>query len=545
MWSPEELGEDAGPEHPTRGDDVPGRAHQKIREVRPRRQAAHHSVGERGPPHADPDESLEQPLPAEFAPARAVVGRERRGGTGGEDGDEAFGGQLCAAEGTVDPLARERIEEVGGVTHEHGAASGCDGGARPLRERTGGQNVANQAPGVEPPREPGKSLELGEKIATEVPAFAPAPAHRRERHHERHRGDAVADRSEAHVTALAHVQLAHTVHPRDVRHVRRERDAPRGRRADEPEPAGDHRAQAIGAHDDACVTRYTLPATVRESCRVARACGDTRDRSPPPQQVLHRGGLAHLSPRPRRRGHENRVERSPWQGKAVWAGAAAEPTAHGGPPGRDHLHPVQLGMRRTLHRVEDAPAEPLHDFRGRRAQILGTRLVARGTGAGHEQDRRARAGEQQGSRRTGRTGPDDDDIPAVGHDAAVSMAAAAPTSVAARFTPSLSSHRQPLASRTGSWHTVMPRSNRASQAGHSYLPCSVAPRKESASIPATPAAVSVTNPGAMPRGAKAAVNPEISAAPATPPSVPRAVIPPEVPRVTLPPEVMRRGGKGE
>src|SRR3989449_6513888 len=98
-----------------------------------------------------------------------------------------------------------------------------------------------------------------------------------------------------------------------------------------------------------------------------------RSRSPLPQQVLHRGGLAHLSPRPRRRGHENRVERSPWQGKAVWAGAAAEPTAHGGPAGRDHLHPVQLGMRRTLHCVEDAPAEPLQDFRGRRAQILGTR----------------------------------------------------------------------------------------------------------------------------------------------------------------------------
>src|SRR5437870_277992 len=463
MWSPEELGEDAGPEHPTRRDDVPGRAHQKIREVRPRRQAAHHPVGERGPPHADPDESLEQPLPAEFAPARAVVGRERRGVEAAQGGDQALGQELGAPQRSVNPLARERIEEVGGVTHEHGAASGRDGGARPLRERTGGQNVANQSPWVEPPREPGKSVELGEKIATEVPAFAPAPAHRRERHHERHRGDAVADRSEAHVTALAHVQLAHTVHPRDVRHVRRERDAPRGRRADDPEPAGDHRAQAIGAHDDACVARYTLPATVRESFRVARACGDTRDRSPLPQQVLHRGGLAHLSPRPRRRGHENRVERSPWQGKAVWAGAAA----------------------------------------------------------------------------------DDGDIPAAGHDAAVSTAAPAPTSVAARFTPSLSSHRHPLASRTGSWHTVLPRSNRASQAGHSYLPCSVAPRKESASIPATPAAVSVTNPGAMPRGAKAAVNPEISAAPATPPSVPRTVIPPEVPRVTLPPEVMRRGGKGE
>src|SRR5437667_85727 len=176
MWSPEELGEDAGPEHPTRRDDVPGRAHQKIREVRPRRQAAHHAVGERGPPHADPDESLEQPLTAEFAPARAVVGREPRGVEAAQGGDQALRQELGAPQRSVDPLAGERIEEVGGVTHEHGAASGRDGGARPLRERTGGQNVANQTPGVEPPRQPGKSLELGGKIATEVPAFAPAPS---------------------------------------------------------------------------------------------------------------------------------------------------------------------------------------------------------------------------------------------------------------------------------------------------------------------------------------------------------------------------------
>src|SRR2546426_7482274 len=76
MWSPEELGEDAGPEHPTRRDEVPGRAHQKIREVRPRRQAAHHAVGERGPPYTDSDEPLEQPLPGKFAAARVAIGLE-------------------------------------------------------------------------------------------------------------------------------------------------------------------------------------------------------------------------------------------------------------------------------------------------------------------------------------------------------------------------------------------------------------------------------------------------------------------------------------
>src|SRR5207249_6122720 len=85
----------------------------------------------------DPDESLEQPLPAEFAPARAVVGSERRGVEAAQGGDQALGQELGAPQRSVNPLARERIEEVGGVTHEHGAASGRDGGARPLRERTG------------------------------------------------------------------------------------------------------------------------------------------------------------------------------------------------------------------------------------------------------------------------------------------------------------------------------------------------------------------------------------------------------------------------
>src|SRR5437773_12331239 len=83
MSSPQELDEDARREHATRGDDVPGRAHQKIREVRAPRQAAHYAVGERRPPDTDPDEPLEQPLPGEFAPARARVGRQRVGGERG------------------------------------------------------------------------------------------------------------------------------------------------------------------------------------------------------------------------------------------------------------------------------------------------------------------------------------------------------------------------------------------------------------------------------------------------------------------------------
>src|SRR2546426_1948386 len=162
-------------------------------------------------------------------------------------------------------------------------------------------------------------------------------------------------------------------------------DAPRGRRADEPEAAGDYRAQAIGADNHATPVRFPFPVSPPRE--------DTGGGVTIENDALDREAFPDDGPFARRRGHENRVERGPWQGKAVWAGAAAEPTAHGGPTGRDHLHPVQLGVRRTLHCVEDAPAEPLQDFRGRRAQILGTRFVARETGAVHEQDRGARAGE--------------------------------------------------------------------------------------------------------------------------------------------------------
>src|SRR5207253_8755065 len=59
------------------------------------------------------------------------------------------------------------------------------------------------------------------------------------------------------------------------------------------------------------------------------------------------------------------------------------------------------------------------------------------------------------------------------------------------------------------------------------------------------APVRVTKPGAAPRGANTYANQAMVTAPATPPSVPRAVMPPEVPRATRRPEVRSRGGKGE
>src|SRR5882724_2084885 len=187
MVSPEQLGQDAGSKDPTRGDNIPGRAHQKICEVRPPRQAAYHAVCERGPPDAHPDESLEQPFPEERPPPSAHVRPQRRCRNGCTDparqrGDEAASGELRAAQRAVDSLTGERVEEVRRIADENGSPARRGGRARPLRERTGGQHVANQTLRVEPPREPRKLLELGEKLSAEVPASAPAlPAYRGER----------------------------------------------------------------------------------------------------------------------------------------------------------------------------------------------------------------------------------------------------------------------------------------------------------------------------------------------------------------------------
>src|SRR5439155_8646189 len=132
-----------------------------------------------------------------------------------------------------------------------------------------------------------------------------------------------------------------------------------------------------------------------------------------------------------------------------------------------------------------------------------------------------------------------------GENRAPSAATAAPTSVVVRFTPSLSSHRLPLISRSGAWHTVSRRSERAPHPGHSYSPCKVAPSSESAAIPAKPAPTKTADPGATPRGPTAKASAAIATAPATPPAVPSAVIPPDAPRVTRSHVVTSRGATGE
>jgi hypothetical protein len=95
----------------------------------------------------------------------------------------------------------------------------------------------------------------------------------------------------------------------------------------------------------------------------------------------------------------------------------------------------------------------------------------------------------------------------------------APASVIARFTASLFIHL-------------------------SSGPCAVAPRSESISMPATPA-TATTAPSLSPCGPTIQVKPPMTAAPSTPPAVPKKVIPPLAPVATEAPVVMRRGGAEE
>src|SRR6059058_3827038 len=143
-----------------------------------------------------------------------LSGTER--GTGGEDpackpGDQAVRRQLCPAQRAVDPLTSERVEEIGGVADEQGTIH--RGPPGPLAEWSGGEHVANEAAPLEPSGERRIALELGEEAGPEI---LPASPHCGAGNDERHRRHAPADRPQAHVPALAYVQLPHAVHARDV-----------------------------------------------------------------------------------------------------------------------------------------------------------------------------------------------------------------------------------------------------------------------------------------------------------------------------------------
>src|SRR2546425_2186763 len=71
--------------------------------------------------------------------------------------------------------------------------------------------------------------------------------------------------------------------------------------------------------------------------------------------------------------------------------AGREASAHGRAVRGDHLHSVELRVRRALYLFQHARAEALEHGGSRGAQVLGAGLVAGGAGAAREPDRPAPA----------------------------------------------------------------------------------------------------------------------------------------------------------
>ena len=143
--------------------------------------------------------------------------------------------------------------------------------------------------------------------------------------------------------------------------------------------------EPVGADDHASVIRCPLP--------VARARHDTHDGSTIPDQIFHRRALADLGAGAGSGRDENRVERRTRQREAIGSRSVDEPAAHRRPVRCNHLHAIELGVRRRLDRDEDALAQPLEDRRRGRAQVFGAGFVARKPGAVEDQHSGTRSSE--------------------------------------------------------------------------------------------------------------------------------------------------------
>ena len=295
------------------------------------------------------------------------------------------------------------------------------------------------------------------------------------------------------------MHLAEIVHSWDAGDVRGECDAARSCGVHHPEPPRDDGTQTVSADDDASANRIPLPAS--------RIPGDDTGHSTcVVNELLDLHSLAHLHAGRFRGISENRVEARPRECEAERLEAA-----HDAPPARcDHFHAGQLCRRCGGDRGEDILAQALEHARRFGTQIFRTGFLAREARAVEQQHTHSRPGEKQGSGRSCRPSAGNDNIPASAH--AMSTAQAAPESVAARFTASLSIHRT--------------------------FPCTVAPSRESTSMPTTPARAMVN----APRCPNPYDSPAINPAPAIPPVVPRSDTPPSVPVGTGFPVVINRGG---
>ena len=108
--------QDAGRQHGARRNAVPGRAHEQIGELGPPQHSSDDALDQRGPSHGDADHPLEQPFAGKLAPSGARV--LPQAGSRRQRIENRRRRELGTAQCAVDPLAGERIEEVGRIADE-------------------------------------------------------------------------------------------------------------------------------------------------------------------------------------------------------------------------------------------------------------------------------------------------------------------------------------------------------------------------------------------------------------------------------------------
>ena len=197
--------------------------------------------------------------------------------------------QLAATKRGVDPFARERIEEIGGVADERGP--GSPGASRCRRK---GPRRAHRRYSLRSHESLGEVRSRCDPLLEERGLVFSNPFRARLRNHYRHVHLAIADIHYSKVPVIIDVHLAHVRDALNVPIVGDKRDATRPDSAGfhQPQPASNHRAQSIGADDVSSSQRSRLAAGTDHGHAGDAVRAIARDVGDPHAFLNPRAGLA-------------------------------------------------------------------------------------------------------------------------------------------------------------------------------------------------------------------------------------------------------------
>ncbi len=352
------------------------------------------------------DDALELPLSTEFVMSSGLVAGQHPTFIllrTTKRLDDEWRQDLSAAEGGVDPLAREGIEEVGGVTDQ--SRSGSPGGPR-YRGKRARRPDRRDTLGAH------KSFgEVGTRRYPLLEEFRAALSNLARTRHwddDGHIHQAAPHVDDSEIATVVDVHLSKRPYVPDVLVVRGKRDSLGKESAGvgQTKSPADNRAKSVGAND--------VPAP--QSSRASVRPDDTHSTDPTrviPGEVGHSNQL--FDARAGRSGsvEDYRIENDSPHGEAVVAEPAksvirCKLAIRGLSVRRAHPHARQMGGARALYLVEDIHIG--ENTRRLRAQVLGAGLVPRKLRSVEHEDIYACSRQRVGRARSGRTSANDYDL---------------------------------------------------------------------------------------------------------------------------------------